>query len=659
MLFNYDIGPGVRTAPLQRNRKIWRFMNWHRYGNARRRSLAAAFWCLIGAFATPVNAQPQPLTLVFGTNHLGTYQSVSEPTYGVWSNGLIVSDTNIYVSFQWSNAGPGGTLPSSGTTTNFSAVIGNSGTLEWKGASSTSGTQWAGGNWYFTDVTGTTTTYQSGMSQGFTVAEMNAGAGTKIQTLYGNNMFIEYGQNTISENPPPTSSTQARYTDVEWTFVTGSSFNNLDLTTINNAGAALNVRYIGTSSTSSVGFTAYTEEVLPTLGGLNPSQVFAAGTPAGALSTGSSPYIASVPQGGSIPAGTSFYATYPAYIASVLTGTLGSPLLTNQPGGSSPTAAAFQQAQGFTSATTGTVAQQVAMFFRPTFTAVNSVYDITLTGSIASTTPDGTMTTWYGTGTSGALTINVSNAVGGVPAVGFYGYLANGNVNNSVVTLGGGINTGSGTSGGGWQQFSTDFWQGGGIYGGTGNQGGPSPELFTSLSTSGTTDSTYYGQIVQRALGDLQELLMIGAFGNETQVNLPAVPLAGASVDQPGFQAYVGPLGGAPSQNVWSAKANAYLNTSSGTGYNTSGEWVWTNSESVINGIASTGAIYSNPYDDRFTQYAAATVINMDSSGGTLTIDLREIAVIPEPSALALLSVAGATLGGLGWLRRRRPRTAL
>lgn len=658
MLFNYDIGPGVRTAPLQRNRKIWRFMNWHRYGNARRRSLAAAFWCLIGAFATPVNAQPQPLTLVFGTNHLGTYQSVSEPTYGVWSNGLIVSDTNIYVSFQWSNAGPGGTLPSSGTTTNFSAVIGNSGTLEWKGASSTSGTQWAGGNWYFTDVTGTTTTYQSGMSQGFTVAEMNAGAGTKIQTLYGNNMFIEYGQNTISENPPPTSSTQARYTDVEWTFVTGSSFNNLDLTTINNAGAALNVRYIGTSSTSSVGFTAYTEEVLPTLGGLNPSQVFAAGTPAGALSTGSSPYIASVPQGGSIPAGTSFYATYPAYIASVLTGTLGSPLLTNQPGGSSPTAAAFQQAQGFTSATTGTVAQQVAMFFRPTFTAVNSVYDITLTGSIASTTPSGT-TTWYGTGTSGALTINVSNAVGGVPAVGFYGYLANGNVNNSVVTLGGGINTGSGTSGGGWQQFSTDFWQGGGIYGGTGNQGGPSPELFTSLSTSGTTDSAYYGQIVQRALGDLQELLMIGAFGNETQVNLPAVPLAGASVDQPGFQAYVGPLGGAPSQNVWSAKANAYLNTSSGTGYNTSGEWVWTNSESVINGIASTGAIYSNPYDDRFTQYAAATVINMDSSGGTLTIDLREIAVIPEPSALALLSVAGATLGGLGWLRRRRPRTAL
>lgn len=634
-------------------------MNWHMYGNARRRSLAAAFWCLIGAFATPVNAEPQPLTLVFGTNHLGTYQSVSEPTYGVWSNGLIVSDTNIYVSFQWSNAGPGGTLPSSGTTTNFSAVIGNSGTLEWKGASSTSGTQWLGGNWYFTDVTGTTTTYQSGMSQGFTVAEMNAGAGTKIQTLYGNNMFIEYGQNTISENPPPTSSTQARYTDVEWTFVTGSSFNNLDLTTINNAGAALNVRYIGTSSTSSVGFTAYTEEVLPTLGGLNPSQVFAAGTPSGALSTGSSPYIASVPQGGSIPAGTSFYATYPAYIASVLTGTLGSPLLTNQPGGSSPTAAAFQQAQGFTSATTGTVAQQVAMFFRPTFTAVNSVYDITLTGSIASTTPDGTTTTWYGTGTSGALTINVSNAVNGVPAVGFYGYLANGNVNNSVVTLGGGINTGSGTSGGGWQQFSHDFWQGGGNYGGTGNQGGPSPELFTSLSTSGTTDSAYYGQIVQRALGDLQELLMIGAFGNETQVNLPAVPLANASVDQPGFQAYVGPLGGAPSQNVWSAKANAYLNTSSGTGYNTSGEWVWTNSESVINGIASTGAIYSNPYDDRFTQYAGATVIDMDSSGGTLTIDLREIAVVPEPSAVALLSVAGATLGGLGWLRRRRPRTAL
>ena len=625
-------------------------MNRHTYETAKRGLLGVAFACFIGAFATPVTVQAQPLTLVFGTNHLGTYQSVSEPTYGVWSNGLIVSDTNIYVSFQWSNAGPGGTLPSSGTTTNFSAVIGNSGTLEWKGASSTSGAQWAGGNWYFTDVTGTTTTYQTGMSQGFTVAEMNAGAGTKIQTLYGNNMFIEYGQNTISESSPPASSAQARYTDVEWTFVTGSSFNNLDLTTINNAGAALNVLYYGSSSTSSVGFTAYTEEVLPTLGGLNPSQVFAAGTPAGALSTGSSPYIAGVPQGGGIPPGTGFYATYPAYIASVLTGTLGSPLLTNQPGGSSPTAAALTQANGFTSSTTGAVAQQVAMFFRPTFTATNSVYDITLTGSIASTTPDGTTTTWYGTGTSGALTINVLNSG---TLNGFYGYLESANVNKSVVTLGGGINTGSGTSGGGWQQFSTDFWQDGGNYGSTGNQGGPSPELFTSLSTSGTTDSAYYGQIVQRALGDLQELLMIGAFGNETQVNLPAVPLAGQPVNQPGFQAYVGPLGGAPSQNVWSAKANAYLNTSSGTGYNTSGDWIWTHSESVINGTSSTGAIYSNPYDDRFSQYAASTTINMDSNGGTLTIDLREIAVIPEPSTW-VMGLAGIACGGWQVFRRRK-----
>ena len=74
-----------------------------------------------------------------------------------------------------------------------------------------------------------------------------------------------------------------------------------------------------------------------------------------------------------------------------------------------------------------------------------------------------------------------------------------------------------------------------------------------------------------------------------------------------------------------------------------------------IEGLSGTsaGAVYSNPYDDRFSNSGAVT-LPLGNYGGTLTIDLREIPAVPEPSAVALLSVAGATLGGLGWLRQRR-----
>jgi len=611
---------------------------------------------VVGMAATPARAQFDPLTLRFDTTHLGTFPTVSGSSFGVWSSGSTVSDANIYVSFQWSNAGQfSGQLSPSVSSTNFFALIGNSGTLKWVGTSNTgTGPQWSGGNWYVNDVPAGAT----GMSPAFSVAQMNAGAGTKIYTTYGNNMYIEYGKNSISgTTPPATNATQARYTDIEWTFVTGSSFNNLDLTNINNAGAALKVSYSGSAHSASVGFRAFTSEMLPTLGAINPTQVFAATTASGSLGTGVAPpaypaYIAGVPQGATIPPGSSFYAAYPAFIATVLSGSneaVKSPLLTNQPGGANPTATALQQAQGFTTSgsTTSGSSEQVAMFFRPTFTPANASYDITLSGSIAATTAGGAMR-WYGTGST-PLTIAISNAFSGTANQGFYGYLANGNVNNSTVTLAGDT---SGTTG--WGAFSNDFWAEGGNNGGKGNQGGPSPAI---ASGSSSTDSALYGQIVQRALGDLQQLLMIGAFGNETNVTLPAVPLAGGNTSQPGFEPYSGPLGGAPSQNVWSAKSNAYLNTGT-AGFNEFGEWVWQHSESVLNGTSSTGAIYSNPYDDRFNQYAASVAINMDPSGGTLTVQLREINAVPEPPAVALLGIGGAAIGGVFWRVWRRRASA-
>ena len=85
---------------------------------------------------------------------------------------------------------------------------------------------------------------------------------------------------------------------------------------------------------------------------------------------------------------------------------------------------------------------------------------------------------------------------------------------------------------------------------------------------------------------------------------------------------------------------------------------MWQNSESVLNGTSSTGAIYSNPYDDRFNQYAASVAINMDPSGGTLTVQLREINAVPEPPAVALLGIGGAAIGGVFWRVWRRRASA-
>jgi hypothetical protein len=259
---------------------------------------------------------------------------------------------------------------------------------------------------------------------------------------------------------------------------------------------------------------------------------------------------------------------------------------------------------------------QVASFFTPTFTTSGSdtTYAITFTGSITAVEPgyDGTTNNQiktYGSG-SAPLTITIDSGSS------FYGYLANGNVNLSTVTL----------SGSDWATFSTDFFVSGG-----GPQAGPAAAI---ASGSTSNDSAGYGQIVQRAIGDLQELLMIGVYGNTSEVLF-----SGSSVI----------LGSLPSQNVWSDKAYAYVNTGT-AGFNPIGKYIWENSSYTdASGVSTAGAVYSNPYDDRFS---GGVSIGLDSQGGTLTIGLREINPVPEPSAIALLAIGGAALGGRVWRRR-------
>jgi len=620
---NFACRIAVRPAPLHR--------------------LVAAVTCLaaMGLWVMPARAQNTPLTINFGTSSLGTFPTVSGSSYGVWSNGLTVSDTNIYASFEWTN----NALPThSGTNadgspiqhTNFSMVI-NGNTLTW-----TSTASWSGqvpafspglGNWYVNGVAAG----NSVMSPAYTIANMNAGGGAKANLVLGNNLYIEYGQNTIGNAPPPNTQTPTtRFATVEFTYKQNESTNNLDFTAINNIGAAVRATYVGTSGTSSIGFTNYTSELLPTLGAaVTPTNLASASSPSGAVQNDGGNYVASVlstaqpPSGGQTNTNTAFLAGYPAYIASVLSGTVAtvkSPLMTNQPGGLNPTPADLVVAPGFqgpvrTGSAPGNT-WQVASFFTPTFTSSvsDTTYSITFTGSITAVQPGYTGTTdqfrTYGTGAA-PLTITIDSGSS------FYGYLANGNVNMATVTL----------SGSDWTTFSTDFYQGG--YG-NGSQAAPNIIIAGGATSN---DSIDYGQIVQKAIGDLQEMMMIGVYGNTSEVLF-----SGSSVI----------LGSLPSQNVWSDKAYAYVNTGS-TGFNPIGEYIWQNSSYTdSSGLSTMGAVYSNPYDDRFQNGVS---IGMDSLGGTLTIDLREIAPVPEPTALALVAAAGATLGGVAWRRRRRLHT--
>jgi hypothetical protein len=439
----------------------------------------------------------------------------------------------------------------------------NSSTLTW-----TSTASWSGqvpafaqglGNWYVNGVAAGNNV----MSPSYTIADMNEGGGAQATLVLGNNLYIEYGQNTIGNNPPPNTATPTtRFATVEFTYNPGQITNNLDFTAINNIGAAVRATYVGNSGTTSLGFTNYTSELLPTLGAaVAPTNLASAASPTATVQNNGGNYVASVlstaqpPSGGQANTNTAFLAGYPAYIASVLSGTVATvkqPLMTNQAGGLNPTPSDLVGAPGFQGPVrTGSIAPgntwQVASFFTPTFTPAisDTTYSITFTGFITAVQPGYTGTApndqfkAYGTGST-SLTITIASGSS------FYGYLANGNVNNATVTL----------SGSDWATFSTDFYQGG--YD-NGSQAAPNASIASGATSN---DSIDYGQIVQRAIGDLQEMMMIGVYGNTSEV-----VFSGSSVI----------LGSLPSQNVWSDKAYAYVNTGS-NGFNPIGEYIWQNS---------------------------------------------------------------------------------
>ncbi|GAB4166764.1 MAG: hypothetical protein Fur0032_04390 [Terrimicrobiaceae bacterium] len=546
--------------------------------------------------------QAANLTVNFDTQFLGTFPTPGMGEFGVWSNGQTISDDNIWVSFQSSAAG------------NFSATIMGQ-TLAYT----------VGGNWTYGN-----STYTNVMSPSFSVSQLNTGGGFTVSNVQGHNMYIEYGTNTINATTPPGVGAPIRYTTVEWTYVSGSSNNNADLTYINNIGASLNLKYAGSTSNASLGLTQTTSQTLPNIASQSPASVIvSSSTPTGTPSLGSNgSYVAGIQGASSFTPGDGFFAHYPTVIANAISGNLSSPLLTNIPGGNTPTPSDRVLGQGFDgtipSISANATNYQLSMAFTPSFTEMSGVYQITLNGTITAVPPG-----WTGnlseSVTYGSISDPLSIVVEGT-SDSFYGFLQNGNVNQSVVTLGGNSTA--------WQLFSTEFYNGGSSGGGgSGSQGAPD----MSIAMGGnSTNSTYYGQIVQRALGDLQELMMIGAFGN-SNMGLDSF----STVE----------IGNIPSYDIWQNKAYAYATGNATIGFNPTGKDLWLNSE-FWDGInpATVGAVYSNPYDDRFGQ---GVYLPMESDGGTLTIQLYEI--VPEPSSVALLAIAG---GCFVLLARQRQRSS-
>jgi len=553
----------------------------------------------IGVFA-------QALTVNFDTQYLGTFPTPGAGSYGVWSNNSTISGDNIFVSFENSAAG------------NFSAMIGGQ-TLAYSLST---------GNWTYG---GNTTS--SVMSPSFSVNQLNTGGGFTISEMHGHNIYIEYGTNTIGGSTPPPSAppsgySTVRYTDLEGTFVQGGLNNNFDITYINNIGAATHLKYANDTGTmtNSIGCTNFTSQILPLAAQTLPSD-FVASSPSSSGpqpiqgTTPTSTYVSGAYGGSSIAsvgitdtADLGFFGTYPSVIANAVTGNMSSPLITNVAGGSSPTIAQLKGNGAIGSNFTDGTKYLFSNSFTPTFTSVGdgSSYQITLSGVITGVNSNNDTITTYGNATS-QLTITVAGDIQS-----FYGYLSNGNVNSGNVTLGG--------NGAAWIQFSLDFYNGGnnGLGGGPGSQAAPN----STIAGGGMTHSSLdYGQMVQWALGDLEELMMIGCFGNTNN---------GTGT----FSST--PIGEIPSYDIFQDKYYAYASTSNGTGYNPFGKYLWENSENNTNGTISTGAVYCNPYDDRFQSGVA---MNMDSNGGTLTIQLMEIGSVPEPSAVALLTVAAATIG--------------
>lgn len=600
-------------------------MNRHTYETAKRGLLGAAFACVIVcAAAMPAgrvcHAQ-LPVTLNFDTSAL-TYSS--DPQYVSLYNGGASSLTgsNVYVSFQ----GDG-----------FSATIG------------TDSLSFASGTWSYTTAS-STSQYASTMSQAFSVADLQA---TPLQLVsatasrfifsYGTNAYGYAGSSSVPPPGTPLSPGSARYSLIEVNYRAGA--NGVDLTNIDQFGGSLQMTARNSSNavTNATGNSRSSQEMMTKLSAV-------AGGTGSTLVVNSGGQVASV-SGLSFSGTSNAYGNLQQYLGTVWNGsgasTLKSPLLTNilddaYPGG--------QGAISWTSAaTTGTTTPIVSpntnysfgYYFNPTITAttVNAAtyQGVTFSGSvtITSVTTTGPVLKTYN-----GLTINVLTGTDGSQM-------------NAYLNSGGPTgDTNIQLTGTGWDDFNQDFYL-------PVNNSSAAPDM--TLVNTGTTSAQNipYGQVVQQVIGDFQEAVVSGLYGNTMsgtyafyQNNLPTA--------MTGTAAAVGELSSAL---WWQNPSLAYSNTDNFAKNLYSNE-VFPNSFVTGTGgfSAAYGGVYGAPFDDRYGNLhyepQFKNTFTLPTDGGSLTVKFYEGVPVPEPSGVALLTVMGATASGMAWRRRQRKSSA-
>jgi hypothetical protein len=596
-------------------------MKRHTYGNEKRRSLAAAFACIIvWAAAMPAgrvcHAQ-QPVTLNFDTSAL-TYSS--DPQYVSLYNGGASSLTgsNIYVSIL------------GGST--FSATIG------------TGSLSFASGTWSYVTAS-STSKYASTMSQAFSVADLQT---TPLQLVSANasRFIFSYGTNayghsgTSSAAPPgtPLSPGSARYSLIEVNYGVGGG-NGVDLTNIDQFGGSLQMTARNSSNavTHATGNSLSSQEMMTRLSTV-------AGGTGSTLVVNSGGQVASV-TGLQFAGASTAYGNLQQYLGTVWNGsgtsTLKSPLLTNilddaYPGGLGATGWTSAAVTGTTTPTVSpSTTYNVGYYFNPTITAttVNAAtyHGVTFSGSVTIAT--GTAPVYK---TYNGLTINVLTGTDGSQM-------------NAYLNSGGPTSdTNIQLTGTGWADFNQDFYL-------PGNNSSAAPDM--TLVNTGTYSAVNipYGQVVQKVIGDFQEAVVSGLYGNTMsgtyayyESNLPAAVTGTAAA-----------FGELRSSLWWQNPSLAYSNT------DTSAKNLYSNEvfpNSFVTGTggfsAAYGGVYGAPFDDRYGNVLYepqfGNTFALPTDGGSLTVKFYEGVPVPEPSGVALLTVMGATASGMAWQRRRR-----
>jgi hypothetical protein len=421
--------------------------------------------------------------------------------------------------------------------------------------------------------------------------------------------------------------------------------NGVDLTNIDQFGGSLQMTARNSSSavTHATGNSRSSQEMMTRL-------VAVAGGTGSTLVVNSASQVASV-TGLAFSGTSSAYGNLQQYLGTVWNGsgtsTLQSPLLTNilddaYPGGLGAT--------GWTSgSTTGTTTPivspnttyNVGYYFNPTITAttVNAAtyHGVTFSGSVtivSATTTGPVLKTYTG------LTINVLTGTDGSQM-------------NAYLNSGGPTSdTNIQLTGTGWADFYSDFYL-------PNNNSSAAPDITLVNTGSNSALNIPYGQVVQKVIGDFQEAVVSGLYGNIMsgtyayyENNLP--------VAVSGTAAAVGEL---RSSLWWQNPSLAYSNT------DTSAKNLYSNEvfpNSFVTGTggfsAAYGGVYGAPFDDRYGNVIYepqfGNTFALPTDGGSLTVKFLEGVPVPEPSGVALLTVMGATASGMAWRRRQRKSSA-